>query len=134
MLFESLALRAIMGLRKFSSTVVLAATTPTTAAASTGAGSTGAGQVKFFHPNGAGLPGTSALHTLADGLGTWAMIFALVGLVIGAAVWALGAHSQNYHQSVAGRRAVLVSGAAALLVGAAPGIIAFFFNTGLTVK
>lgn len=88
----------------------------------------------FFKPNGSGLPGISELHTLANGLGSWALIVALVGLVIGAAVWALGSHSQNYHQSVAGRRAVLVSGAAALLVGAAPGIISFFFNAGSGVR
>jgi len=39
-------------------------------------------------------------------------------------------HSQNYHQSFAGRRAVLVSGVAALLIGAAPILINFFFHTG----
>lgn len=89
----------------------------------------GAG-VSFFKPDGSGLPGISELRTLADALGSWALIIALVGLVIGAAVWALGSHSQNYHQSVGGRRAVLVSGAAALLVGAAPGIISFFFSAG----
>lgn len=94
--------------------------TPTTSGAGVG----------FFKPNGSGLPGISELHTLANGLGSWALIVSLAGLVIGAAVWALGSHSQNYHQSVAGRRAVLVSGAAALLVGAAPGIIGFFFSAG----
>ena len=52
--------------------------------------------------------------------GAWALIAALVGLVIGAAAWALGVHSQNYQQSMVGRRAVLVSGLAALLIGAAP--------------
>ena len=61
------------------------------------------------------------------------MILALVGLVIGAAAWALGAHSQNYHQSFVGRRAVLVSGLAALLIGAAPTLINFFFGAGTSL-
>ena len=80
------------------------------------------------------LPGGSALQTLTNGIGGWALILSLVGLVVGAAAWALGSHSQNYHQSYVGRRTVLVSGLAALLIGAAPGIINFFFHTGQSVR
>jgi hypothetical protein len=79
------------------------------------------------------LPGGNTLQSLVNGLGGWALILALAGLVIGAAAWALGAHSQNYHQSFVGRRAVLVSGLAALLIGAAPEVINFFFHQGLGV-
>ena len=50
--------------------------------------------------------------------------------LIGAAAWALGVHSQNYQQSMVGRRAVLVSALAALLIGAAPEIVNFFFGQG----
>ena len=42
-------------------------------------------------------------------------------------------HSQNFHQSLVGRRAVLVSGLAALLIGAAPPIVNFFFHTGVNL-
>jgi MFS family permease len=76
------------------------------------------------------LPGGGTLQNLTDGIGAWALVAALVGLVIGAAAWALGVHSQNFQQSLVGRRAVLVSGVAALLIGAAPIIINFFFNAG----
>ena len=79
------------------------------------------------------LPGGTTLQNLTNGIGGWALIFSLVGLVVGAALWALGAHSQNYHQSFVGRRAVLVSGVAALLIGAAPALINFFFHAGLEV-
>ena len=79
------------------------------------------------------LPGGTTLQNLTNGIGAWALILSLVGLVVGAALWALGAHSQNYQQSFVGRRAVLVSGVAALLIGAAPAIIGFFFNTGAAV-
>jgi hypothetical protein len=83
-----------------------------------------------FKPTAGLLPGGSTLLHLVDGLGGWALILSLAGLVIGAALWAIGSHSQNYQQSYVGRRAVLVSGVAALLIGAAPTLINFFFNTG----
>jgi hypothetical protein len=86
-----------------------------------------------LNPDPGNLPGGAVLQNLTDGLGGWALIFALVGLVIGAAAWALGAHSQNYHQSFNGRRTVLVSALAALLIGAAPAIVNFFFHAGLGV-
>jgi len=93
---------------------------------------TGLGDVGL-NPDPSKLPGGNVLTQLTDGIGGWALILALVGLVVGAAAWALGAHSQNYQQSFVGRRAVLVSGLAALLIGAGPAIINFFFHTGEAV-
>lgn len=81
-------------------------------------------------PDTSALPGGGTLQQLINGLAGWALILSLAALVVGAAAWALGAHSQNYHQSFVGRRAVLVSGAAALLIGAAPKLINFFFHAG----
>jgi MFS family permease len=81
-------------------------------------------------PDPSQLPGGQVLQKLTDGLGGWALALSLIGLLIGAAAWALGAHSQNYQQSYSGRKAVLVSGFAALLIGAGPGIVNFFFSTG----
>ena len=73
-------------------------------------------------PSMSQLPGGDTLQGLVNGLGAWALVAALVGLVVGAAAWALGVHSQNFQQSLVGRRAVLVSGLAALLIGAGPAI------------
>lgn len=81
-------------------------------------------------PDTSALPGGDVLQHLMNGLDGWALALSLVGLVIGAAAWALGSHGQNYQQSFVGRRAVLISGLAALLIGAGPGIVNFFFNTG----
>lgn len=86
-----------------------------------------------FTPTAGKLPGGTVLQSLVDGLGGWALILALAGLVLGAALWAVGSHSQNYQQSFSGKRAVLVSGLAALLIGAAPVIVDFFFHTGLSI-
>ena len=64
-------------------------------------------------PDPSQLPGGQVLQRLTDGLGGWAL-----------------AHSQNYQQSYSGRKAVLVSGFAALLIGAGPAIVNFFFAAG----
>lgn len=88
------------------------------------------GGVSAYNPAVTALPGSSVLQQLTNGIGGWALVLALIGLLVGAALWALGSHAQNYQQSVAGRRAVLVSGAAALVIGAAPGIVNFFFGLG----
>ncbi len=84
-------------------------------------------------PDTNALPGGQVLQNLINGIGGWALALALVGLLIGAAAWALGSHGQNYHQTYVGRKAVLVSGLAALLIGAGPAIVNFFFHAGTGV-
>jgi len=86
------------------------------------------------NPDPNGLPGSSALETLISGIAFWALLAALAGLLISAAVWALSSHSGNYQYASMGRRGTLISAASALLVGAGPAIIAFFQNVGQTVK
>lgn len=86
-----------------------------------------------LNPSLSDLPGGSALQQLANGIAAWALVGALVALVLGAGLWALGSHTQNMHQSAQGRRAVLTSLVAAVLIGAAPTLINFFFSTGLKV-
>ncbi len=84
----------------------------------------------ILNPTPTDLPGSAALQSLANGLAGWALIGSLIALVIGAALWAFGSHSQNMQQSMAGRRAVMTAILAAVLIGAAPMIINFFFTTG----
>jgi hypothetical protein len=86
-----------------------------------------------LNPSTSDLPGSEALQQLANGIAAWALIGALVALLLGAGLWAVGSHTQNMHQSSQGRRAVLTSLAAAILIGAAPTLINFFFNAGLKV-
>ena len=86
------------------------------------------------NPNPNGLPGSSALESLISGVAFWALLAALGGLLISSAVWALSAHSGNYHHSAVGRRGTVIAAVAAFLVGAAPAIIAFFEDLGRTVR
>jgi MFS family permease len=81
-------------------------------------------------PAAGDLPGSSVLISLSNGLEGWALIAAVAGMVIGAVIWAFGNYSQNYQQAYNGRRGVLVSGLAALLVGGAPHLISFFLTKG----
>ncbi|MFY9782971.1 MAG: DUF6112 family protein [Acidimicrobiales bacterium] len=84
-------------------------------------------------PSTSDLPGSAALQQIADGIASWALIGALIALLLGAALWAVGSHTQNMHHSAQGRRAVLTSLVAAIVIGAAPTLINFFFNAGLSV-
>jgi MFS family permease len=83
-----------------------------------------------LHPDAGGLPGAQTLQRLADGIGGWALIAAMMGIVVGAVLWAFGHYSQNYQQAYNGRRGVLVSALAAVLIGGAPHIISFFLGQG----
>ena len=79
------------------------------------------------------LPGESVLSNLASGVGHWALMAAILGVIIGGVTWAFGHFSHNYQQSYNGRKGVLVSGLAALLIGGAQAIISFFFSAGQSV-
>lgn len=83
-----------------------------------------------LNPDTTALPGGAEVQKLLDGLGAWALWIALAGVLLGAAAWAIGSHGQNYGQATNGRRAVLASALAALIVGAAPPLVNFFFHAG----
>lgn len=76
------------------------------------------------------VPGEGTFHDLSGAIQWWAVALSMVGLVVGAAAWAVGSHSSNYQYTSAGKRAVVVSGLAALLIGAAPSLVHFFFTAG----
>ena len=86
------------------------------------------------HPVLKNLPGSNVLQQLVDGAQAWALAIALLGTFIGAGLWAVASHSHNHHYAARGRMAALVSAAAALVVGAGPGLINFFEHLGTTAK
>ncbi len=85
-----------------------------------------------LHPDAGALPGTNVLQSLANGIDSWALIAAVVGVLVGAVLWAFGHYSQNYQQAYNGRKGVMVSGLAAILIGAAPAVVNFFVSKGGT--
>ena len=85
-------------------------------------------------PNLRALPGSNVLQQIVNGAAAWALVIALLGTFIGAGLWAVAAHSHNHHHAARGRMAALVSGAAALMVGAAPGLVNFFAHLGSTAR
>jgi Mn2+/Fe2+ NRAMP family transporter len=86
------------------------------------------------HPNPKGLPGSNVLQQLVNGAEAWALAIAVLGAFVGAGLWAVASHTQNHHYAARGRMAALVSGASALIVGAAPGLVNFFQHLGTTAR
>jgi Mn2+/Fe2+ NRAMP family transporter len=85
-------------------------------------------------PNPNGLPGSNVLQQLVNGAEAWALAIALLGAFVGAAMWAVASHSHNHHYAGRGRMAALISAAAALVIGAGPGLVNFFQHLGTTAK
>ena len=86
------------------------------------------------HPSMNGLPGSNVLQQLVNGAEAWALAIALLGAFVGAGIWAVASHTHNHHYAARGRMAALISGAAALVIGAAPGLVNFFEHLGSTAR
>lgn len=86
------------------------------------------------HPDLQGLPGSNVLQQLVNGAEAWSLVIALLGAFIGAGLWAVASHTHNHQYAARGRMAALISGASALIVGAAPGLVNFFAHLGTTAK
>lgn len=86
------------------------------------------------HPDPSGLPGSNVLQQLVNGAEAWALAIALLGAFVGAALWAVASHTNSHHYAARGRMAALVSAAAALVIGAGPGLVNFFQHLGSTAK
>jgi hypothetical protein len=85
-------------------------------------------------PDPTGLPGSNVLQQLVNGVEAWSLTITLIGAFVGAAVWAVSSHTSNHHYAARGRMAALVSGASALVIGAAPGLVNFFEKLGTSAK
>jgi Family of unknown function (DUF6112) len=81
-------------------------------------------------PDPSGLPGTAKLQQLVNGMYLWVLMLTLAALVVAATVWAWGSHSNNVRAASDGRRGVGVALLAALIVGAAPMLVNWFYRLG----
>jgi hypothetical protein len=86
------------------------------------------------HPDPTRLPGGHQIQQILDGLGGWALLAALGGLLVSVIVWSLGSFGGNYHAVSRGKTGVVVCGAAALIAGGAAPIINFFANLGSHIQ
>jgi len=89
-------------------------------------------QAVTAHPNMTGLPGSNVLQQLVNGAEAWALAIALLGSFVGAGIWAVASHTHNHQYAARGRMAALISGAAAMVIGAGPGLVNFFQHLGST--
>ncbi len=84
-------------------------------------------------PNSNGLPGISQLKSIVGASMTIGLILAVLGLIVSAVVWALGANSSNPHLAGRGKFGVLVGLGAAIVTGASVALVNFFWNVGQAV-
>ena len=83
-----------------------------------------------INPNSDGLPGLASFTHIVGALLTLGLIASVAGIAISAIAWAVGSHSANPHVAGRGKTGVLVSAAAAMVVGAANTIVTFAANAG----
>ena len=81
-------------------------------------------------PNAGALPDTAKLQQLVDGMYFWVLLLTLAALVAAAAVWAWGSQSNNLRAASDGRHGVAVALLAALVIGAAPTLVNWFYGLG----
>jgi hypothetical protein len=84
-------------------------------------------------PNTSGLPGLDLAKKIVGALLTFGLIASVAGLAISALVWALSAHNGNSHYASRGKMGVLVAAGAAILIGGADAIVAFFERAGQSI-
>lgn len=85
-------------------------------------------------PNTDGLPGIGAIKDIVGGLLTIGLVAAVAGVALASIAWAIGSHSSNPHIAGRGKTGVIVSLAAAMLIGAANTLVNFFNAAGAAVK
>ncbi len=85
-------------------------------------------------PHEGGLPGLPVLKQVMGSINLFGIIAAVGALAVSAGVWAWGHHSGGHQAEANGKKGVLVSAGAALLLGAANGVVAFFSTLGTQVR
>ncbi|MER5813797.1 hypothetical protein [Streptomyces californicus] len=85
-------------------------------------------------PKGGGLPGLSVLKTVVNSINLFGIIAVVGALAVSLGVWAWGHHSGGHQAEANGKKGATVAVAAALGLGAANGIVAFFSALGSQVQ
>ncbi|MGP8298210.1 DUF6112 family protein [Streptomyces inhibens] len=81
-------------------------------------------------PQGGGLPGLSVLKSVVNSINLFGIIAVVGALAVSLGVWAWGHHSGGHQAEANGKKGATVAAGAALGLGAANGIVAFFSSLG----
>ncbi|MEU8543189.1 hypothetical protein AB0C52_24930 [Streptomyces sp. NPDC048717] len=84
-------------------------------------------------PKGGGLPGLDVLRSIVNSINLFGIVAVVGALAVSLGVWAWGHHSGGHQAEANGKKGAVVSAGAALGLGAANGIVAFFSALGSQV-
>jgi hypothetical protein len=84
-------------------------------------------------PAGGGLPGLAVLKNVVNSINMFGIIAVVGALAISLGVWAWGHHTGGHQAEANGKKGAVVAAGAALGLGAANGIVAFFSALGSQV-
>lgn len=85
-------------------------------------------------PKEGGLPGLGVLRDVVGSINMFAIIAVVAALAVAGVMWAWGSHAGSHQAEANGKKGVLISVAAALLLGGANGIVAFFSALGTKIQ
>lgn len=80
------------------------------------------------------IPGSNVLAYVVEGLEGWAIILALLALVVAALIWAFASFTSNQANQTAGRKGVMIAALVVLIVAAAPVLVTWAYNLGREVE
>ncbi|MFG2924240.1 DUF6112 family protein [Streptomyces sp. NPDC048305] len=85
-------------------------------------------------PAGGGLPGLSVLKSVVSSINLFGIVAVVGALAVSLGVWAWGHHTGGHQAEANGKKGTMVSAGAALGLGAANGLVAFFSNLGSQIR
>ncbi|MGD3109340.1 DUF6112 family protein [Streptomyces sp. YGL11-2] len=84
-------------------------------------------------PSEGGLPGLSVLKNVVNSINLFGIVAVVGALAVSLGVWAWGHHTGGHQAEANGKKGAVVAAGAALGLGAANGIVAFFSALGSQV-
>ncbi len=88
------------------------------------------GEVPRPTPQSDNMPGMNAITSGLNILMLVSLAMCVAGIILSAGLWAIGSFSNNYTQSINGKKGFLICVASALFIGAAYVLVEFFFGLG----
>lgn len=85
-------------------------------------------------PRGGGLPGLPVLTNVVSSINLFGIVAVVGALVVAGVMWAYGSQTGAHQAEANGKKGVLISVGAALLLGGANGIVAFFSQLGTGIQ